>query len=160
MTPGTDRACPTVKRAKARVRKGLPVISDDNKKKELVGEYQGIKKGGNSGKLGVNRWRWALMISLLICAHGGGSNRYRSRLWKTELSKLVTATNLMATPTRTGLTLKAALGRNPYPRGITVTYEELAAVKIHVPRFHGEWNYDIKPKPPNSRHVTPLALSL
>jgi hypothetical protein len=34
---------------------------------------------------------------LLICADGGGSNGYRTRLWKTELAKLATETGLAIT---------------------------------------------------------------
>jgi hypothetical protein len=34
---------------------------------------------------------------LLICADGGGSNGYRSRLWKAELQRLATATHLQVT---------------------------------------------------------------
>lgn len=34
---------------------------------------------------------------LLICADGGGSNGYRTRLWKTELAKLATQTGLVIT---------------------------------------------------------------
>lgn len=34
---------------------------------------------------------------LLICADGGGSNGYRTRLWKTELAKLATDTGLQVT---------------------------------------------------------------
>src|SRR5450759_702043 len=34
---------------------------------------------------------------LLICADGGGSNGYRTRLWKTELAALAAATGLQIT---------------------------------------------------------------
>ncbi len=34
---------------------------------------------------------------LLICADGGGSNGYRTRLWKTELANLATQTGLIIT---------------------------------------------------------------
>ena len=232
--------------AKSRLRRDLPVISVDTKKKELVGEDPGYKNGGREwqpqgspvavgvhdfpnpaiGKavpygvydIGANagwvlvgsdgdtaafavqalrRW-WQSMGSeaypnatkLLICADAGGSNSYRTRLWKTELSGLATETGLTitvchfppgtskwnkvehrlfsnitmnwrgrpltshqavveliaATTTRTGLTVKAELDSNPYPRGIKVTDTELAAVRIRPHRFHGEWNYDIRPQ--------------
>jgi len=237
------------KTAKARLRRGLPVISVDTKKKELVGEDPGYRNGGREwqpkaslvpvgvhdfpdpkiGKavphgvydIGANagwvlvgadgdtaafavqalrRW-WDSMGSdaypnaatLLICADAGGSNSYRTRLWKTELGSLATETGLTitvchfppgtskwnkvehrlfsnitmnwrgrpltsheavveliaATTTRTGLTVKAELDRNPYPKGIKISDAELAAVGVRGHKFHGEWNYDIVP-----RHTT------
>jgi hypothetical protein len=52
----------------------------------------------------LRRW-WDAMGSpaypeadkLLICADAGGSNSYRTRLWKTELSRLATETGLTIT---------------------------------------------------------------
>jgi len=129
------------RQASRRMRRGLPVISVDAKKKELIGRYKnkgrelqpkGIpeqvkvhdfidkKKGGKAIPYGVydvsknlglvnvgtdhdtaafavesiRRW-WNAMgrplypnaDSLLICADSGGSNGYRTRLWKTELQR-------------------------------------------------------------------------
>jgi transposase-like protein len=48
--------------------------------------------------------------------------------------------------TRAGLTVKAELDRNAYPKGIKITDAELAAVGVTGHKFHGEWNYDIQPK--------------
>lgn len=53
--------------AVAFMNQGLPVISVDTKKKELVGQYKMADK-------------------LLICADGGGSNGSRVSLWKVKLS--------------------------------------------------------------------------
>jgi hypothetical protein len=141
------------KTAKARLRVGLPVVSVDAKKKELVGEEPGYKNAGrewqpkgspvpvgvhdfpdpaigkaipygiydvgaNSGWVlvgadadtaafavqALRRW-WDSMgcemypnaTKLLICADAGGSNSYRTRLWKTELSRLATETGVTLT---------------------------------------------------------------
>jgi len=128
--------------------------------------------------------------TLLICADAGGSNSYRTRLWKTELSRLATETGLTitvchfppgtskwnkiehrlfsnitmnwrgrpltthevvveliaATTTRTGLTVKAELDRQIYPKGIKVSDAELAAADVRGHEFHGEWNYDLHPQ--------------
>ena len=54
---------------------------------------------------------------------------------------------IAATTIRTGLTVNAELDPNPYPRSIKVSDSELAAVRIRRHRFHGEWNYDIRPHP-------------
>ena len=54
--------------------------------------------------------------------------------------------NLIAnTTTDTGLTIKAQLDKNSYERGIKVSDEELAAVKIKRDKFHGDWNYTVHP---------------
>jgi hypothetical protein len=58
-----------------------------------------------------------------------------------------TIVNLIGhTTTRTGLTVKAALDTNHYETAIKVTDAELAALKMKRHRFHGEWNYTIKPR--------------
>jgi transposase len=49
------------------------------------------------------------------------------------------------TTTRTGLVVRAELDPRPYEKGITVSDEELAAVRITRAKFHGEWNYTISP---------------
>jgi hypothetical protein len=51
------------------------------------------------------------------------------------------------TTTATGLRVHAALDPGPYPTGVKVTDEELAAVPIRRHEFHGEWNYTIAPDP-------------
>jgi len=49
------------------------------------------------------------------------------------------------TTTETGLTVHAELDATQYPTGIAVSAEELASVNLMPDRFHGEWNYLIKP---------------
>lgn len=54
--------------------------------------------------------------------------------------------NLIATTTtRKGLQVRAELDSKPYPKGIKVTDEEFAAIRIVRDEFHGEWNYTILP---------------
>lgn len=54
--------------------------------------------------------------------------------------------NLIAnTTTTSGLLVKAALDTGHYETGIEVTDEELARVNITPAKFHGEWNYVIRP---------------
>jgi transposase len=50
------------------------------------------------------------------------------------------------TTTRTGLVVRAELDPRPYEKGITVSDEESAAVRITRAKFHGEWNYTISPR--------------
>ena len=50
-----------------------------------------------------------------------------------------------STTTRTGLRVKAALDRRCYPNGKKVSDDALAQVKLHRAKFHGDWNYSVKP---------------
>jgi len=137
----------------------------------------------------MGRKRYPKAKRLLICADAGGSNGYRSHLWKRELQKFCnqsgftvtichfppgtskwnkiehrlfsyismnwrgqplvdyqTVVNLIAaTTTKTGLTVKVRLDKNKYEKGIKVSPEEIKNLKIHRHKFHGEWNYTIKP---------------
>lgn len=55
--------------------------------------------------------------------------------------------NLIAhTTTTEGLRVDAMLDENSYPTGIEVTDEEFDAIDLHRRRFHGDWNYQIKPR--------------
>lgn len=128
---------------------------------------------------------------LLLTADAGGSNGYRTRTWKTQLSALAEETGLditvchfppgtskwnaiehrlfshitlnwrgrpltshevvvqsiAATTTRTGLSVHAELDTGPYPTGLQVGDEEIAAVPVTRHRFHGDWNYTLHPAP-------------
>jgi hypothetical protein len=52
---------------------------------------------------------------------------------------------ISATKTKTGLTIKARLHKKTYKKGIKVSKEEMEKINIHKNKFHGEWNYTIKP---------------
>ncbi len=57
-----------------------------------------------------------------------------------------TIVNLIAaTTTRKGLKVRAELDTTHYPKGIKVTNEELESIQIERNKFHGEWNYSIRP---------------
>ena len=54
--------------------------------------------------------------------------------------------NLIAsTTTKTGLIVRAAIDSNEYETGVTVSDEELDTPSDLRAKFHGEWNYTIKP---------------
>jgi transposase len=137
----------------------------------------------------LGKQRYPNATELTITADSGGSNSYRTRLWKAELQKLADATGLKvtvchfppgtskwnkiehqlfsfmsinwrgkplisheviinliaATTTSTGLKVYAQMDDRPYPKGVEVSDQELAAVNIERHAFHGEWNYTINP---------------
>jgi hypothetical protein len=223
--------------------RGVPVISVDTKKKELVGNF---KNGGrewqpqgdpelvdvhdfpsdavgkaipysvydlaaNDGfvsvgvdhdtpvfaatsieawwkQIGVERYPEAR--ELFITADSGGSNSYRSQVWRQQLQRIAdklnlaihvshfppgtskwnkvehrlfsfisinwrgrplrtyeTVINLISNTTnRGGLVVRARLDRRNYPIGKKVSAKELRELNIERDKFHGEWNYVIKPR--------------
>lgn len=60
-------------------------------------------------------------------------------------SRAVVVNRIAHTTTKTGLHIEASLDTGSYPMGIKVSDEELASVNIAHDRFHGEWNYTIRP---------------
>ncbi len=58
-----------------------------------------------------------------------------------------TIVNLIAhTTTQKGLEIKAKMDENIYQKGIKVSDKKLEKVNIRRYKFHGEWNYKIKPQ--------------
>jgi hypothetical protein len=56
---------------------------------------------------------------------------------------------IAATTTDSGLTVRAELDQNKYPKGVKVSDAQLAAVKLSPHSFHGDWNYTISPSTKN-----------
>ena len=75
--------------------------------------------------------------------------------WRAEplVSYRVIVDLITATTTKTGLTVRCELDPAPYPKGITVSDEEMAAIEIVRDEFHGEWNYTIYPNNKTERAV-------
>lgn len=127
---------------------------------------------------------------IFVTADCGGSNGYRSRLWKLELQELAdelgiaisvshfppgtskwnriehrlfsfitlnwrgkplhdyrTVVELIgATKTQEGLEVYCELDQNTYEKGRKVTEKEMESINLYPNRFHGEWNYTIRPR--------------
>ena len=145
----------------------------------------------------IRQW-WTMMgrraypeaTALFITADAGGSNGYRSRVWKAQLQHLAddlrlgihvshfppgtskwnkiehrlfchitknwrgrplrtfeTIVELIGhTTTATGLRVKAKLDKRRYPTGGVVTRAEMRALALHPHAFHGDWNYELRPR--------------
>ena len=67
--------------------------------------------------------------------------------WRGEpLRDYETVVQLIAkTTTARGLQVTCRLDRRRYPVGRKVTNAEFATVRLYPHRFHGEWNYAIRP---------------
>jgi transposase len=77
---------------------------------------------------------------------------YITQNWRGQpLRSFQAIVNLIsATTTTKGLKVHAELNTDAYQSGIKVSDDELALVKIHRDKFHGDWNYEIQPRHPSS----------
>ena len=69
-----------------------------------------------------------------------------SQNWRAQplVSYRVIVDLISATTTDTGLKVHCELDTNAYPKGITLSDEEMDAININRAEFHGEWNYTIR----------------
>jgi hypothetical protein len=120
--------------------------------------------GGGSNASRSRLWKMALQglanelkMNLTVCHFPPGTskwNKIEHRLfsfitqnWRGKpLRSLQTIVSLIGgTTTKGGLIVKAHLDTNQYDTGIKVSDAELARLRIGPHKFHGEWNYTIKP---------------
>ena len=119
--------------------------------------------GGSNGAR-VRLWKWELQrladatgLTITVCHFPPGTSKwnkiehrlfsYISANWRGRpLTSLVTIVSLIAaTRTETGLRVRAEIDKGKYPLGRQVTDEEMAQVRLRRNRFHGDWNYTIRP---------------
>ena len=120
--------------------------------------------GGGSNSSRSRLWKVALQdladelkLPLHVCHFPPGTSKWNkiehrlfcfiTKNWRGRpLTSYEVIVNLIGnTTTTTGLTVKAALDTNHYETGIEVSDEELARVNLTRAKFHGEWNYTIRP---------------
>ena len=120
--------------------------------------------GGGSNSSRNRLWKVALQdladdleLSLDVCHFPPGTSKWNkiehrlfcfiTKNWRGRpLTSYQVIVNLIANTTTTaGLVLRAALDKGVYETGLTVTDEELARVRITPAKFHGDWNYVIRP---------------
>jgi hypothetical protein len=56
-----------------------------------------------------------------------------------------TIVKLIAATTAKGLKVTCRLDRRKYPKGLRISDEEMEFVRLSPDKFHGDWNYTIKP---------------
>lgn len=120
--------------------------------------------GGGSNGSRVRLWKLELQkladelaIPILVSHFPPGTSKwnkiehrlfsYISMNWRGKplISHEVIVSLIAATTTRKGLKVQAQLDTNLYPKGIKVSDEEFAAIRLNRDEFHGEWNYTITP---------------
>lgn len=121
--------------------------------------------GGGSNGSRLRLWKLELQkfadqtgLSISVCHFPPGTskwNKIEHRLfsfitsnWRGEpLRDYETIVNLIArTTTAKGLKVTCRLDRRKYPTGRRVSDEEMENINVERNKFHGDWNYVIKPK--------------
>ena len=121
--------------------------------------------GGGSNGSRLRLWKWELHrfasrtgLSITVCHFPPGTskwNRIEHRLfshiamnWRGRpLVSLATIVSLIAsTRSKAGLRVRSEIDQGAYPTGVSVTDEQMSKIAIRHHRFHGEWNYTIKPE--------------
>ncbi len=120
--------------------------------------------GGSNGAR-VRLWKTELQqlanetgLAITVCHLPPGTSKWNkiehrmfchiTQNWRGRpLVSLDTIVNLIAdTRTKKGLRIHSALDTNSYEKGIKVSDEEMAQLRISRDEFHGEWNYSIHPR--------------
>lgn len=120
--------------------------------------------GGSNGHR-PRLWKYELQrladdfgLAIRVCHFPPGTskwNKIEHRMWSrvTEnwrgrplVSREVVVNLIANTTTQTGLRIKAALDEGNYPTKIKVTDKQVAELRIKNSRFHGDWNYMIRPR--------------
>ena len=122
--------------------------------------------GGGSNGSRVRLWKLELQkladetgLAITVCHLPPGTskwNKIEHRLFsfitgnwrgKPLVSHQVIVQLIAATTTAKGLTVRSELDTNAYPKGLTVSDQDMAGINLTRHQFHGEWNYTIRPKP-------------
>jgi hypothetical protein len=130
-----------------------------NAKKLLI-----MSDGGGSNGSSCKLWKVSLQglanklnIPISVCHFPPGTSKWNkiehrmfshiTQNWRGKpLVSIDVIINLIAnTTTKMGLRVKAALDKNKYETGKKIIDDELSEINIKRNKFHGNWNYTIKP---------------
>ena len=120
--------------------------------------------GGGSNGWRLRLWKLELQkladktgLAIAVCHFPPGTSKWNkiehrlfsfiSSNWRGEpLRDYETIVQLIArTTTAKGLKVRCRLDRRRYPTGLKVTDEEMKRVNLEPNKFHGDWNYTIRP---------------
>ena len=120
--------------------------------------------GGSNGRR-TRLWKLCLQklanetgLSIHICHFPPGTSKWNkiehrmfchiTENWRGRplLNQAIVVNLISHTTTTTGLTIKSQIDRGKYPKGIEVTDDQFATIKITPDTFHSEWNYTIDPR--------------
>jgi len=119
--------------------------------------------GGSNGarvrlwKLEVQKLADETGLKISICHLPPGTSKWNkiehrlfsfiSQNWRGKplVSHQVIVNLIAATTTKAGLRVHAEVDSGKYPKGVKVSDEEVASIRIERDKFHGDWNYTILP---------------
>lgn len=131
--------------------------------------------GGSNGYR-VRLWKTELAqlatdtgLSITVCHYPPGTskwNKIEHRLfsaitsnWRGRplISHEVVVELIGAPTTRTGLTVRAEADNNSYPKGVKISDAQMTAIapQLKLDKFHGEWNYTVKPASASGKPTGP-----
>jgi transposase len=120
--------------------------------------------GGSNGprlrlwRVELQRLAYELGFPITVCHFPPGTSKWNkiehrlfsfiSMNWRGKplLSYQVIVSLIAATTTQAGLRIEAALDRHAYPAGVKVSDAEVKRVNLKPARFHGDWNYTVRPR--------------
>ena len=120
--------------------------------------------GGSNGsrcrlwKMEVQKLADELGVQITVCHFPPGTSKWNkiehrmfchiTENWRGRplISREVVVNLIGHTSTKAGLAIRSALDENRYPTGREVTDQQLETLAIKREKFHGEWNYTIKPR--------------
>ncbi|GMO28119.1 MAG: hypothetical protein Ta2B_08750 [Termitinemataceae bacterium] len=119
--------------------------------------------GGSNGVL-LRLWKFELQkladytgLTISVCHFPHGTSKWNkvehrlfsfiSKNWRENpFADFETIVNLIRSTTTTkGLKVRCELDKKEYPIKIKVSDEEMKTINLKPCKFHGDWNYDIKP---------------
>jgi transposase len=120
--------------------------------------------GGSNGSR-VRLWKLELQkladetgLRIAVCHFPPGTSKWNkiehrlfsfiSQNWRGKplISLEVIVSLIAATTTTTGLRVHSEIDSRTYPQGIKVSEKEMALVNLRPDKFHGDWNYQIRPR--------------
>jgi hypothetical protein len=119
--------------------------------------------GGSNGyrlrlwKVELQRLATELGMSIRVCHLPPGTSKWNkiehrlfsfiTKNWRGKplVTHQVIVELIVATVTRTGLTVRSRIDTRTYAKGRRISDKDLAGVNLEPDEFHGEWNYTIHP---------------
>ena len=121
--------------------------------------------GGSNGYR-VRLWKLELQkladetgLEMAVCHFPPGTSKWNkiehrlfsaiSQNWRGKplISHEVMVNLIAATTTTTGLKVRSELDQEKYAPGMKVSDAEMETLNLRQDRFHGEWNYSLRPRP-------------
>jgi transposase len=120
--------------------------------------------GGSNGsrcrlwKVELQRFADETGLSVSVCHFPPGTSKWNkiehrmfchiTENWRGRplVSREVVVNLIGSTTTKTGLEIRAELDAGSYPVGREVTKQQMEGLSIEREKFHGEWNYTIRPR--------------